>query len=79
MHQIAKEASKAWKDMPSNDKQYWQTISNKDKEDYEKKMSEFEGPMQVRTDKVKKKVCKSMLLCSSICKSRLTMQLCYVL
>ena len=70
MHEIAKEASTAWKVMPANEKQHWQQISKKDKEDYEKRMSEFEGPMHVRTDKVKKKVRKSMLLCLEACANR---------
>lgn len=56
MHALAKEASKAWKEIPANEKQYWESVSNKDKEEYEKKLGEFEGPLQVRTDKVKKKV-----------------------
>jgi len=56
MHNVSKEASKAWKELPANEKQYWDSISKKDKEEYEKKLGEFEGPLQVRTDRVKKKV-----------------------
>lgn len=64
MHELTKEASKAWKEISANEKQYWESISKKDKEDYEKKLGEFEGPLQVRTDKVKKKVRRSFIVCS---------------
>ncbi len=63
MHEVSKEASKAWKEMPANEKQYWDSISKKDKEEYEKKLVEFEGPLQVRTDRVKKKVCVFVCVC----------------
>ena len=64
MHEEAKEASKAWKEIPANEKQHWDSISQKAKEEYDKKLGDFEGPLQVRTDRVKKKVC---LLISMVC------------
>ena len=56
MTEVSKEASKAWKEIPANERQYWESVSKKDREEYERKLGEFEGPMEVRTDKVKKKV-----------------------
>jgi len=56
MTEVSKEASKAWKEIPSNERQYWESVSKKDREEYERKLGEFEGPLEVRTDKVKKKV-----------------------
>lgn len=57
MIKISKESSKAWKELPANEKKYWDSISQKEKEEYEKKLGEFDGSLQVRTDVLKKKVC----------------------
>lgn len=61
MHTLAKEASQAWKELPANEKEHWDSISKKEKEEYEKQLREFEGPLEVRTDKVKKKVIRCVL------------------
>ena len=55
MKEMSQEASRLWKTMPADEKKIWESMSQKEKEEYEKKMGDFEGRLQVPTYTVKKK------------------------
>lgn len=55
MKDMSQEASRLWKAMPADEKKIWESMSQREKEEYEKKMGDFEGQLQVPTYTVKKK------------------------
>ena len=53
---VSKEASRAWKSLPAEQRQYWDYVSNQEKEEYIRQKAAYKGPWRVATGKVKKKV-----------------------
>lgn len=52
---VSKECSRAWKSLPVEQRQYWDYVSNQEKEEYIRQKAAYKGPWRVATGKVKKK------------------------
>lgn len=63
---VSKECSGVWKALAPEQRQYWDSISEKEKEEYNKQKAEYQGPWRIATHKVKKKVCNIMHLSNAV-------------
>lgn len=52
---VSKECSNVWKNLPDQEKKYWEYVMEKEKEEYNKQKDSYQGPWRIATDKVKKK------------------------
>jgi hypothetical protein len=53
---VSKECSQIWKSMPSDQRQYWDDLSAREKRGYNELKAAYQGPWRIATKKVKKKV-----------------------
>ena len=44
-----------WKALPSEQRKYWDAVSEREKEEYNKQMEAYQGPLRIATSRVKKK------------------------
>mmetsp|Transcript_2334 Transcript_2334/g.5031 ORF Transcript_2334/g.5031 Transcript_2334/m.5031 type:complete len:502 (+) Transcript_2334:185-1690(+) len=52
---VSKECSSVWKNLPDQEKKYWEYVMEKEKEEFNKQKDDYSGPWRIATDKVKKK------------------------
>jgi hypothetical protein len=53
---VSKECSQIWKCMPPDQRQYWEDMSEREKQGYNEQKAAYQGPWRVATNKVKKMV-----------------------
>jgi len=52
---VSKECSKEWKSLPEDQRKYWESVSEREKEEYNRQKEAYHGPWRIATNKVKKK------------------------